>query len=419
MMELTEETKSTAETGGDESQQVVKRSTTQILTGKAKLKRVRKYYDPSELPLQVGLRLSVTEVTHIDTSKQQYGIKGYLVFNWRATKKDVVNYNQSQEDGTKYVPEYTPDLHFVNDVEILSHEEKQNLKIDFNQSKFGDTPFNSQEALFINVIFTQEFDVQSFPFDVQNLPIIITTLLHDRREDIQLVPSLIHQNQFKLDKTCSSIVHWEIANIDVSRTVIEGKSKGSKQYDLVVFRIGVMRKWKGIVYRYIIWLLLLGIMSFAAFTIHPGEDVGERLGYVVTMSLTVIAFQFILENFIPDVNYLTILDKYNLFTFFVVFLITIETSVLAWIEPSVEQATEVDRIYAYSLFGLFVLGNVAFVVYGFVARTKERTKLSNWDVYRSEFLTFISDEKKHLDQKTKINDFKTIKADTKNNKIYS
>ena len=160
-------------------------------------KPIHKYYTPTQLPLKVGLRLSVTEITHIDTTKQQYGIKGYLVYNWRATDKDVENFMKCKENGNKYIPEFTPNLHFVNDVEVKNYEEKNNVKIKYNHN----IAYNSQEALSINIVFTQAFDVHNFPFDVQDLRIILTTLFHDPIQEILLVPSLIHNNQFKIDKT--------------------------------------------------------------------------------------------------------------------------------------------------------------------------------------------------------------------------
>eukprot|EP01084_Bolivina_argentea_P198414 339764_1 len=142
------------------------------LREKAQIKAIHKYYKDIELPLEVGLRISVTEITHIDTTKQQYGIKGYLVYNWKATDNDIKNFIKCKENNDKYTPEFAPNLHFVNDVEVLNYEEKDNTKIEFG--KDGDIAYNSQDAMFINIIFTQEFKVHNFPFDVQDLRIIIT-----------------------------------------------------------------------------------------------------------------------------------------------------------------------------------------------------------------------------------------------------
>ena len=147
-------------------------------------------------------------------------------------------------------------------------------------------------------------------------------------------------------------------------------------------KIQVKRKWKGIVYRLVAWLCILGIMSWSTFAVHP-EDIGDRLSYAITMALTIVAFQFIISNQLPQVNYLTMLDKYNLFTFVFVLFVTIESTLVGYHgEGLFEDSERADAYFAIAAAVLFIVGNIGFLCYAIYASRMELDKLGVWQPYR-------------------------------------
>ena len=48
-------------------------------------------------------------------------------------------------------------------------------------------------------------------------------------------------------------------------------------------------------------------MALAGYSLNCADDLGDRLGYIVTLILTFVAFSDTLNNLIPDVPYLTFL----------------------------------------------------------------------------------------------------------------
>merc|ERR1719411_2443843 len=79
--------------------------------------------------------------------------------------------------------------------------------------------------------------------------------------------------------------------------------------------------------RVCLWMFLLGILSFCIFS-HAVADVGDRLSFGITMVLTIVAFQFVITSSLPQVNYLTLIDKYNLFIFVINGAMIVEAGIL-------------------------------------------------------------------------------------------
>eukprot|EP01084_Bolivina_argentea_P091056 163972_1 len=290
----------------DQTELQILQSNSDILTVEEKNKttlpnQFNQWYDDNDLTngkLEVGLKFEIYEITHIDTSGQKYGIRGLMRITWKATKNDVKNF---QKDKDNYTAEFEPRISFTNYIDSTSHEYRRTvIKKGYNE-----------KCLHTNATYTDEFNVASFPFDSQDLVIALTQTVNTT--SIINVPSHIENNYIRFDKTWSSITNWTIVGVDASKVELETKSFDiGAIYEIVMFRIQIKRKWQGIIYRLLLWLLFLGLMSWATFAVDA-SDIGDRLSYSITMALTIVAFQFIISDQLPQVNYLTLLDKYNLY----------------------------------------------------------------------------------------------------------
>ena len=72
-------------------------------------------------------------------------------------------------------------------------------------------------------------------------------------------------------------------------------------------------------------LFCISCLAWVTFTISPIYIV-DRLTTIATVILTYIAYKFVLDEKIPNVHYLTVLDKYSLATFAFLVLVAIESS---------------------------------------------------------------------------------------------
>eukprot|EP01084_Bolivina_argentea_P116679 207270_1 len=364
--------------------------------------------------MEIGVRMRIDEVEEISTSNQKYTVKGVYEKDWPPTEQDQENWKKfldpNNNEVTEYIPEAEPSVGWVNCCEyptyfpLLWTETKSQYRIDEKSGK-------NQARWDIRAVWTEEFEVESFPFDVQDLTMVFCS------EDMpstkaKLCYTSSHNPSLTVDKTWSPITHFEIDNIDINFEEVDYLGEGNPR-DIYIYgryRIQVNRKWKGIVYRIIVWMFMLGLLSWTTFGIDY-QSIGDRMGFSMTMVLTVVAFQFVISNELPKVNYLTFLDKYNLFIFGYVVLICFESVITGWhgsgasikcmkyLEDDVDSecrlfyAEYYDNMLAIIFGVLYVCGNIGWIFYAVYLNRIENAKLGNWEPYELEQLTSKEKEK--------------------------
>ena len=58
------------------------------------------------------------------------------------------------------------------------------------------------------------------------------------------------------------------------------------------------------------------------------DNIGDRLSVIMTLALTIVAFQLVVAEILPKVEYLTYLDKVFLSCFFGVAFVSLESAAL-------------------------------------------------------------------------------------------
>ena len=105
-----------------------------------------------------------------------------------------------------------------------------------------------------------------------------------------------------------------------------------------------------------------------------------------------LAFQWIISNQLPQVNYMTMLDRYNLFIFLFVIVVTIESTLVGYHGTGLfDDSLAVDNGFAVVSGIFFIVGNLAFAVYAKYARQVELDKLGKWRPYRLSALYVSKD----------------------------
>ena len=142
-------------------------------------------------------------------------------------------------------------------------------------------------------------------------------------------------------------------------------SRSKSSYAMIVLRLKVKRRWK-VFFANIVFIMacisFLGLTSFAL----TEEDLGDRLNLLITLILTAVAFGVIVTASLPNVPYLTYLDKYILCQYmFLVFLMG-ETALLrrGHDEDAVGITQEGDKVVFVLAAVYTVLFNVGFCGYG-------------------------------------------------------
>ena len=130
--------------------------------------------------LVMHLRFEITEITSIDTQNQRYGIKGAIRRIWCI--RDGFRKLGSNRDA--YEPQFQPKFHFLNSVETIHHDAD---RVVIKNNKYN------QQVISFNMIFTEEFEIQNFPFDVQDLSLVLKEARNHREitQHVHLMSYLI------------------------------------------------------------------------------------------------------------------------------------------------------------------------------------------------------------------------------------
>ena len=140
---------------------------------------------------KVFISLKVKRVSAIDNIKETFRMRFHLYLNWIMTEEEYRKYLNESVGDYYYEPIWKPDLEFMNAVE--THKKEFSKYPEFGIYKiesFNDFGIDKHEVVeedefdptlckFIrcklecDITFAEELELQSFPFDVQDLSVII------------------------------------------------------------------------------------------------------------------------------------------------------------------------------------------------------------------------------------------------------
>ena len=111
-------------------------------------------------------------------------------------------------------------------------------------------------------------------------------------------------------------------------------------------------------------------LSLTSFALNAEEELGDRLNLLITLILTVVAFQYTVFEKLPNVAYLTFIHRYVLISYSFLSALMIENALGRYI------GEELDKYIFMKIFiALFVFYQGSFAVYAIYVRLEELKKL--------------------------------------------
>ena len=135
-------------------------------------------------------------------------------------------------------------------------------------------------------------------------------------------------------------------------------------YSSYVFEFTASRNVQHYVWKVILPLVLIVIMSWAVFWITP-NDAGPQISIAVTSMLTLIAYRFAIDNQLPRLPYTTNLDAFILMSTVLVFFSFIEVLVTTILENQKRNrlAITIDRFCRVIFPVIFLLASMSIFVH--------------------------------------------------------
>ena len=180
------------------------------------------------------------------------------------------------------------------------------------ESKVTKEGKNLQLIQRVEATFFERFEIKHFPFDTQDL--MITVSCKCAMEGPVLVEFCIPAfppPQLGVDTT--NFIKddiWDLSpNVLVTLTAMGACN--SRRFSAIHLSVS-LRWYAGFVLINVV--VPVSIISFLSFTTYslPLENIANRLDSCITLLLTVVAFKFATASCLPQVSYMTVVDKFNL-----------------------------------------------------------------------------------------------------------
>ena len=143
-------------------------------------------------------------------------------------------------------------------------------------------------------------------------------------------------------------------------------------YAIAKMRIKMSRKWRIHFWKTGFSSFFITLSSLICFAFDHLEHLDARISHIFTMLLTMVAFQFIVQQKLPAVSYLTRMDEYMLFAIAFLFLVACFVSINGIFQVS----EETDHGCAAGLLGFLFASNFVFIVLLYLDRKIEVKKLT-------------------------------------------
>jgi Neurotransmitter-gated ion-channel ligand binding domain len=261
-----------------------------------------------EHPVVVRVGLVIRNIISIDEAKENWQLAGLLVAKWR----DPSLKYRPQQRGQLYrgLPAtfWKPEFEFTNEETPTSFH-----FIDLYAEPDRTVTYTERFA----ATLSSSSDLRRFPFDTQILPLVVQT----SGDDLEIAILRPDQKGSSLpNRAYAGLAQWTPITLTERLGTVEGSANRAQD---IQFGLKVRRNPKSYVFKFIIPLLLLVMISWVTFWLSPEEfKTRDQLQSAVATLLIVVAFNITVTNLLPRTEYITYIDAL-LFTCFIFVIIAI------------------------------------------------------------------------------------------------
>ncbi|MBV1907009.1 MAG: hypothetical protein KUG75_13105 [Pseudomonadales bacterium] len=279
----------------------------------------------ADMPTVVQAGISVLDILSIDDIEQNTEMDILVNLAWRDSR--LAAYSGCRA-GIGEI--WTPDLQMVNAGDMRSNHD-----LSF---QVGEGGWIEGSIRFQGKITTPRHMVE-FPFDTSPITLSLTSARYSS-EELEL--RVAEEWTFIAKET--SIPDWRIGEMNVKSEVAKF-AQLSQDRSVLWLEIAASRQPDYYIYKVIIPLIMIMMMSWGVFWIDPGT-LGAQISLSGTSMLTLIAFQFSMNEILPRVGYFTVLDRFILLSSILVFAALVEAIAAGYLasQNRVILAAKIDRI---------------------------------------------------------------------------
>ncbi|WP_158616848.1 hypothetical protein [Corallococcus exercitus] len=281
---------------------------------------------PGTGPRKVYVSFALTGLSSVDDVNETFDADFYMRLRWY--DPTLANAPLGNLDAP---PAWRPNLEIINAKSVSKQLEEDTYQLV--------APGIVQTVNRYRVTLASKLDLRRFPFDEQDLPILVEDFQHST-EELVLVHERVGARLQGAEALaeCSAPLHGddvlELASSGPSEWELHGVHVGTGMHRYTFFddigysrfniTLHVERRPQYYVFKLILVLLLLVLAPCVVFFLDP-ESLGERSGICITALLAVIAHNYIACTVLPRIAYLCVMDYFMFGGQAVLFLIVVES----------------------------------------------------------------------------------------------
>eukprot|EP01038_Epipyxis_sp_PR26KG_P008610 gene8610-11638_t len=318
-------------------------------------------------PLKFHCRMSIYTLSDINTVDQCFKADAYCELRLRGISTE---YDQMMIDQFLQIYDIIKCIEFLG---VLEENDKV-VYNSFSKSSMVENTYDYTIKIRHKGLFSERMELEYFPFDQQLLNMCLTfskpngSIILLENEDY---PSIFMVNNFQLasifDCVFKSFVFAHPTESDPS------ESSSGYIYPRINFSIALNRKPGYYVSNVMVPIFTLGMISFLSFGINEDGtkmDTGTRLGIVLTLLLTAVAYKLVASSSLPQVSYNTLLDWYVWYCFAIILIIAIEIVIF----PIIVSHGVPSYVEWYCAAFIFITGTIVICCYAYWIRWKQSKK---------------------------------------------
>lgn len=329
-------------------------------------------------PKQVGLRFTLDNITDISTSNQSFRAIFRMVFRWVADEKDEKTYDA---DNASWEPKWKPKLAFKNaidqpDVSVKPGKDRFYYLVDHDNKKWVEYTFRCEGT------FMEPFELKAFPFDCQDLSIILELGNKGGIDKYVLTPDPSTTSFAKFNLGLCVLTEWilhpPMLEFGLSHP---DSSKNSTVRPLFIAKLKMQRNYKFYLNRVCLFLALLSLLTLCSFA-NDVASVVDRLSLDFTLLLSLAAYQSVVGSYLPMLSFLTYIDLYMTAVILFVCGISIENAIIGYVASNVDNDDQLDTVHQiddaffYICVLVWFIFHLAFAIYLPILINKEVSKMS-------------------------------------------
>ncbi len=257
--------------------------------------------DPEGTPTKVKVGVFVTDIMRIDDHRQNFTANVRLTARWIDPRLKTTIDQKVRKIPINEI--WNPLLLFLN---------RENAAPQFSDSAFVSEEGHVFYAQRYIGTFTVPLNLKNFPLDQHQLYLKIFSFFSPEEIDFSIDDSMTGWSE-KL-----SIPDWIVSDGGV-KVETQMNKELNQEVTEIIFSFNIKRRLGFYLWKIIIPLSLIVIMSWGVFWIDPSR-LEAQIGLSATTFLTLFAFQFAIAALLPRIAYLTRMDRFTMSCSILVFL---------------------------------------------------------------------------------------------------